>query len=82
MIVADSFHYYCVILCYKMADSQTDTGTESDEFVEGEEKFWPPTRASRSKVKSPRYPRPHSNLFRVANKIPRGKFTRRVENCK
>ncbi|KAL5487397.1 hypothetical protein EMCRGX_G019991 [Ephydatia muelleri] len=65
-----------------MADSQTDTdyGTESEEFSEGEERPFPPTRASRPKIRTPRYPRPLSNLFRVSNKTPRGKFTRRVEN--
>ena len=55
------------------------------EFVEGEEKPWPPEeRKSRQKSRrAPRYPRPHSHLFRKASGQPsRGnKHARRYENC-
>lgn len=78
--IRSRFHFIFSV-CGKMADSQSDTdyGTETDEFSEGEEKL-PPTRGSRPKVRGPRYPRPLSNLFRISNKTPRGKLTRRVEN--
>ena len=66
----------------------TDYASESSEseFVEDEEKPWPPLgaaeRTGRSRRRAPRLPRPHSHLFRGSDGRMRGsKHVRRWENC-
>ena len=69
------------ILGTEVLEESTSDASEG-EFVEPE-KPWPPERASRTKVRAPRYPRPHSHLFRSFDgRRARGnKHARRWENC-